>query len=267
MLKKIIKANILLAVILSVFVVSGCQNKEEYSTVEINVSQIETTTTATSSVKEVETSTIPKDKPKPKTEIKVPSDYLLPVLFSQQAPFANWDAIHEETCEEASMIMAVKYFNKQPLNESIMENEIQELLGWQEKGGYKVDLTADETAYILNNYYKINATTTSEVTVDRIKYEISKGNLILVPVAGRELDNPNFKTPGPIYHMLVIKGYNESEFITNDPGTRKGNGFKYTYSNLLDSVHDWDHQLALGGMTDEEISQGEKVMIIVSGNN
>lgn len=266
---KIIKVNLLLVILLVAIIVSGCQNKQSYSTVEVNVFQeVSTSTIATSTIKKIGTSTVSKtDKPIQKSEIQIPSNHILPVIFSQQAPFANWDAVHEETCEEASIIMAVKYFEQKSLNESIMEVEIQELLSWEEKNGYKVDLTADETAYILNSYYKIKATTTSEVTIDKIKYELSKGNLIIIPAAGRELDNPNFKTPGPIYHMLVIKGYNDSEFITNDPGTRKGNGFKYTYSNLLNAVHNWDHNLALDGMTEEEMNQGKKVMIIVDGSN
>jgi len=78
------------------------------------------------------------------------------------------------------------------------------------------------------------------------------------------LNNPNFKQPGPIYHMLVIKGYNSWEFITNDPGTRKGNSFKYPYSTLINAVHDWNHDLAVGGMTEAEMAQGAKVMIAVS---
>ena len=88
--------------------------------------------------------------------------------------------------------------------------------------------------------------------------------MIIIPAAGRLLGNPYFQTPGPIYHMLVIRGYNATEFITNDPGTKRGDGFKYKYQTLINAIHDWDHQRAEGGMTDEEMAQGNKVMIVVN---
>lgn len=201
-----------------------------------------------------------------KIEVVIPSKYELKVLFSQQAPFANWDELHQEACEEASIIMAVKYFNNEPLDETIMEQEIQKLVKWQEENGYQVDLTAKETVQVLKNYFNIEAEISFEVTSDKIKYEIVKGNLVIVPAAGRKLGNPNFKQPGPIYHMLLIKGFNGSEFITNDPGTRKGNGYKYKYEKLIGAIHDWNHELASEGMTDEEIEEGQKVIIIVKGS-
>jgi hypothetical protein len=64
----------------------------------------------------------------------------------------------------------------------------------------------------------------------------------------------------------VIRGYDETEgeFITNDPGTRMGNGYRYKYEKLIAAVHDWNHELAAGGMTNEEMDQGRKVVIVVS---
>jgi hypothetical protein len=162
------------------------------------------------------------------------------------------------------MIMADKYFNQQSLNETIMEDELQKLLAWQNEHGYQLDTTAAETAKILTEYFGLSVRLSRDVTVDRIKYEIAQGNLVIIPAAGRLLNNPNFKAPGPIYHMLVIKGYNSSEFITNDPGTRKGNGYRYSYATILNAIHDWNHELASDGMTDAEMAQGEKVIIVVS---
>ena len=129
---------------------------------------------------------------------------------------------------------------------------------------YKVDVTAQETANILADYFGITAQIAEQVTVENIKKELIKGNLIIIPAAGRLLGNPNFQTPGPIYHMLVIRGFNETEFITNDPGTKRGEGFKYKYQTLINAIHDWDHSLAEDGMTEKDINQGKKVMIIIS---
>jgi uncharacterized protein YcfL len=197
-------------------------------------------------------------------EVGIPAQVQWPVLFASQAPLSNWDALHEEACEEASMIMTVKYFKKLPLNNNIMEDEIQRLIKWETDNGYSVDLDAAEVVRVMKDYFDFNVRISRDVNTDQIKYELAKGNLIIIPAAGRDLHNPNFKAPGPIYHMLVIKGYNNSQFITNDPGTRKGNGYRYDYATLIGAVHDWNHDLASGGMTDEEMRQGEKVMIIVS---
>ncbi|MEK7167718.1 MAG: C39 family peptidase [Patescibacteria group bacterium] len=233
-----------------VFFLAGCQQPEM---VDVDVNPEETPDVVSSTTEPVE-------EP---GENKVPSKLELKVLFAPQAPFANWDALHEEACEEASMIMADRYFGGKPLDESIMEAEIQDLVKWEEDNNYQVDLTVQETADVLKAYFNLTARITSEVTTDRIKYELAKGNLVLVPAAGRELKNPNYKAPGPIYHMLVIKGYDSDELITNDPGTKKGNGFRYGYDVFLNAVHDWNHALAQDGMTDAEMLSGRKVMIIV----
>lgn len=196
--------------------------------------------------------------------IQVPVKLELKAAFASQAPLLVWDDLHQEACEEACMIMAAKYFLKEPLDDQIMETEIQELIAWEEKNGYRADLTAVETVEVLKDYFNQKARVTDEVTADRIKYELSQGNLVIVPVAGRELKNPYYTAPGPIYHMLVIKGYDSDEFIANDPGTKRGKGFKYDYDLFLGAIHDWNHDLAEGGMTDEEMILGRKAMIIVS---
>ncbi len=213
----------------------------------------------------------PKVEPKEEVKIEpreneVPDFLNSPVLFVSQAPYSNWDELHEEACEEAAMIMAVKYFKKENLSAHIMEQGILNLIKWEEANGYKVDLNANEAVEILKSYFTVSAEATDEVTVEEIKKKLLASNLIVVPSAGRQLGNPNFTGDGPIYHMLVIRGYDDKtgEFITNDPGTRKGEGYRYKYQKLIDAVHDWNHALAEGGMTDEEMEQGRKVVIVVS---
>jgi len=190
----------------------------------------------------------------------------LPVAFASQAPFGVWDELHGEACEEASMIMAVKYFNDDALTAHIMEQELLSLVKWETAQGYKVDVTVSEAVEILRDHLGLSATVVTDVSTDRIKKELSAGKLVIVPAAGRELGNPYFTSPGPIYHMLVIRGYDggTGEFITNDPGTKRGEGYRYRYQVLLSAVHDWDHTRAEGGMTDEEMAQGRKAMIVVS---
>ena len=190
-------------------------------------------------------------------EISIKTTLNLPVSFAPQAPFADWGMPYQEACEEASIIIAAKYFKNEPLDKHIMDREILDLVEW-EKGyfGYWQDTTAAEVVKILKEYYDVNSHTTTEVTTEKIKKELNKGNLIIVPTAGRLLDNPYFSGEGPAYHMLVIRGYDRNEFITNDPGTKRGDGFKYKYDNLINAIHDWNE-------TKENIYEGRKVMVVV----
>lgn len=197
-------------------------------------------------------------------QVEIPAKLELEVAFAPQAPYGNWNELNEEACEEASIITVAKYFLNQPLDEKIMETEIIRLDSWEKDRGYKIDLSALETASVLKEYFNLTAKVVDDVSVDRIKYELSLGNLIIVPAAGRELDNPYFRDPGPIYHMLVIKGYDENEFIVNEVGTKRGDSFRYKYQQLIGAVHDWDPSWSHYEVTDQQMTSQPKKMIIVS---
>jgi hypothetical protein len=127
----------------------------------------------------------------------------------------------------------------------------------EQRFGYFEDTNAEETAVILKEYFNLEAITLLEnPTAEDIKKSLSQGRPVIVPVAGRMLKNPYFQQPGPLYHMLVIKGYtNQGQFITNDPGTRRGADFLYDENNIMESMHDW--------RSDEQIEKGRKVVIVV----
>jgi len=254
--------------ILSIAAISGCSSPRKM----VDVVVVQNETDVRSAPAAASTSAAPSQapaapKPAPAAEpakqtAQIPDSFSLNIAFAQQAPFGNWDAVHEETCEEASMIMVDKYLKRQPLSEQIMEQELQKLLAWENEHGYKVDLTAQETVDVLGSYFNVSAHLSRNVTADQIKYELSQNKPVIIPAAGRTLGNPNFKYPGPIYHMLVIKGYNGSQFITNDPGTRKGNSYVYPFDRLINAIHDWNPELA-AAMTEADMLKGEKVMVIV----
>lgn len=188
-----------------------------------------------------------------------------PVGFVPQAPYQVWDDLHDEACEEAAIITVVKYFNQEEVTPHTAEQAILDLVKWEEENSYLIDLNTVEAAEILENHFNLKTELKADITVENIKQDLQAGKLIIIPAAGRQLGNPNFKVPGPIYHMLVIRGYDErtGEFITNDPGTRKGEGYRYKYQVLINAIHDWNHDLAEGGMTDEEMAKGRKVIVVV----
>lgn len=179
----------------------------------------------------------------------IPEKASVKVPFTTQAPGANWDALHEEACEEASLIMYYHFLkNTDIASPESAEKEIQDLVAWETNNGYAVDVTVAELSEIASRYYHINSgRVIKNVTINDIKKEIAGGRPVIVPAAGKMLDNPNFRNGGPKYHMLVIKGYDKDGFITNDPGTRKGEYFRYTYDNLYNAIHDWNQDNILNG--------------------
>ncbi|HRY82399.1 MAG TPA: C39 family peptidase [Candidatus Moranbacteria bacterium] len=195
-------------------------------------------------------------------EEKVPDKIFISVPFASQAPFKIWDALHEEACEEASGIMLAYYLSGKKLTPAIAEQEIQNLVKFENKkfGDYK-DTTARQTADMISEFYSLDKIGKKLKVVydfpkDDLKKYLAQGFPIIIPAAGRKLGNPNFTAPGPLYHNLVLVGYNNDTIITNDPGTRKGEGYKYNIDILYNAIHDFPGK-------PENIEQGRKAMIVV----
>lgn len=180
------------------------------------------------------------------------------VPFTSQAPHANWDALHEEACEEASVLMVVRYFQGTTIaSPDDAEAAIQKLVADNEALGFPVDDTAAEIIQLLaHEDPSLTSTLLRNPTVQDLKRVLSEGKLVIVPAAGRLLGNPYFSGAGPVYHMLVLRGYTETGYvITNDPGTKRGRQYAYSWDVLLDAIHDWN-----GG----DVENGEKVVVVVS---
>lgn len=188
--------------------------------------------------------------PSPK-QSPIPDSYTLKVPFTSQAPAGNWDAMHEDACEEASLLIVKRYeANEKAPSTTDAEKELQALVAAGEKKGHGLSITLEQLRVLGEEQYGTvlrNGTVSTDVTLDSIKAKVASGHPVIVGAAGKELHNPNFRNGGPNYHMLVIIGYTPTEFITNDPGTRKGEGYRYSHKVLLDAVHDWDAGNILNG--------------------
>ena len=189
----------------------------------------------------------------------VPAEINLKVPFTPQAPHANWELPYGEACEEASVLMVHYYFEKKTFTKESADKEIKKLVDFQNKKyGFYKDSTADETARFIKDYWKYKKVRVLPATIDAIKQELAAGRPVIIPAAGRLLGNPNFRRPGPLYHMLVVKGYTkDGKFITNDPGTRRGANYIYDQKVLMNAIHDWN-----GG----DVNNGKKVIIVVDKN-
>ena len=199
----------------------------------------------------------------PSSSVSIPAKFLIEnVPFVSQAPTRNWDMPFQEACEEASVLMVNRFYTQKPLpSVEELDQIIIDMTVWgvEEMAG-KVDTNVKTTARYFTEYLEYDAARVSvvyDMTLNDIKAVIASGRPVIVPAAGRDLGNENFVEPGPLYHMLVIVGYDQDEFITNDPGTRKGEGYRYKQQVLYDAIHDLP-------ATKEQIREGRKAMIVVS---
>ena len=197
-----------------------------------------------------------------RTSVTLPDQINLDVPWMSQAPRGDWGEPYQNACEEASMLMVNAYYAQRtgliPVDEA--DKSIHSLVDYENKtlGDYK-DTNAEQTAQILRDYFKFkDVRVLSLKSADEIKAIVGRGFPVIIPFYGKDLNNPNFSNGGPLYHMLVIKGYtNDGMFITGDPGTRKGQDYVYKFETIINAAHDWN-----GG----KVQQGAKKMIVVLPN-
>ncbi|HNZ86537.1 MAG TPA: C39 family peptidase [bacterium] len=169
----------------------------------------------------------------------------LKVPFTIQSPDQKWDGVYKEGCEEASILMVYSFLNNKNITVDSAMKDIGAMINLQNEifsGHY--NLSATTTAYLANKFFGLDSQIVQLKSIEDIKSILSNGNPLILPALGRELHNPNFKSPGPIYHMLVVKGYTkDGAIITNDPGTRKGKDYIYNSDILFNAIADWDYNI------------------------
>ena len=218
------------------------------------------TATATSSA----TAQLPAPSAQPATTAPAkppPKDLNLAVPFALQAPHQDWSPVYEDACEEASAAMIDYYWtDKKFADADAIDAELKREFAWEDQVfGYDKDTDAEQVARMLREFYGRRTVKVLPVaTAEDIRVQLRAGRPVIVPAYGKALGNPNFKNGGPVYHMLVIKGYlGTDRFITNDPGTRKGADYVYPVDTVVNAIHDWN-----GG----DVPNGKKVMIVTYSN-
>jgi hypothetical protein len=185
---------------------------------------------------------------------ELPKTYSLAVPFTSQAPEKNWDQPWQDACEEAALLMMDAYYKKYNLSPLFAKDEILKMVDWETEHGMGYDIDAEQFKIMGKDYFKFNFKIIENPSVEDIKKLIAGGQAVLGVFDGKVLPNPHFRSGGPVYHALVIKGYDEENFITNDPGTQFGEGFKYKYDDLVNALHDWN-----GG----DVKNGRKVIMVI----
>ncbi len=196
----------------------------------------------------------------------------LAVPFSSQAPRGDWSLPWQEACEETSALLVDAFWKSANPDVGAVEAGILALVDWENKTyGYYQHTTAAQTARMIREVYGYKRVDVKyDIGIDDIARELHAGRPVIVPLAGRLLGNPYYTYPGPVYHMMVVKGIAENgDIITNDVGTRHGKNLTYNAAVFLNAMHD-----APGGGSDwppgvdpvQYIQSGRRAMIVVWPN-
>ena len=184
------------------------------------------------------------------------------VPFVPQSPVGErGNLVFENACEEAVLLMGYSWAVRHPLVREEAREEILKMAEYENVNfGFNEDTSAADTARLMKEYFGYDGVVVRDkVAASDIVPELFKGNLVIIPVNGQKLGNPRFEPPGPIVHMILIRGYDfaRNEFIVHDPGTQFGKDYRYSFDVIADAFEDYS--------SGEEVTAGSgtRAMIIV----
>ncbi len=213
---------------------------QELRNEESTTDTVENTTTSSEDVVAEEIVEVVEEEP-------LPVSFNLAVPFTSQAPEKNWDQPWQDACEEAAILMLDAYYKEYNLSPLFAKDELLKMVAWEEErnwgGSIEIAKVKQVAEYFMSNTLEIGnwkLEILENPTVDQIKRFVAKGHPVYAVAYGKELPNPHFVNGGPEYHALIIRGYTDETFITNDPGTQFGENFEYQYDDLMNAIADWN---------------------------
>ena len=111
---------------------------------------------------------------------------------------ANWDQLHEEACEEMSLIMAQHYLTGTPLPLDGAERELQAMIAWEHTHDYGDDVKIGELGLVAEANFGVHARVLTSVSVEHLKRELMNDEHMLDRIVGthRRLCNVCCREPG-----------------------------------------------------------------------
>jgi hypothetical protein len=189
----------------------------------------------------------------------IPYSLILPVPFSTQAPDDSWTG--NEDCEETSVTMANAYLTgttEDKLPPDAAQNAIDNLKTWEQANlGYNANTGADSTSRMAEGAFGLRVEQVPNFTEAELKQAIVNHTPILLPVNAQKLGNAQYIHDGPLYHMIVIRGFKGDIFIVNDPGITGGDGNSYPFSVLQAASANWDEAT-------QSIVSTQKIALVLS---
>jgi Peptidase_C39 like family len=168
-----------------------------------------------------------------------PKQSILPVQFFSQAPGGDWGDPYQNACEEMSILLVDAFLNGNTNTYETIDTAVRSLTSYVQNFGYKESINVQQLQTIATNYLGRNSVILEYPNADDIERSIIAGYPVIVPLAGRNLGNPHFMGEGPWYHMLVITGYTETTFVTQEVGTNFGANYEYAKEVILSNIHDF----------------------------
>jgi len=172
----------------------------------------------------------------------MPLAVILQIPFTSQAPNGNWD--RNEDCEETSITMARAFLDGQvraDMTVTDAQRAINQLKSWENINiGYNKNTGAEATTKMAEGAFGLRVTQIIDYTENDLKNALAEGHPILLPINAKLLNNPKYLNGGPLYHMVVLRGYHKGKFIVNDPGTVTGKANEYTFEVLKNAAADWN---------------------------
>jgi hypothetical protein len=192
----------------------------------------------------------------------LPNKYLIKTAFVQQAPEGIWTEPWQDACEEASLLTVNYFYKNQTPDIETVKNDILKMIDFEQQQSFSEDMNIDQMSIVAQKYLNYSTKTIDNPTVDDIKKYLFQNIPIIVPSNGKILyqENKHFNDGGPYYHNIVILGYDDTknQFIVHDVGTKAGAYFHYSYSLLMESIHDFP----VSGHK-EDINTGAKRVLVL----
>ena len=176
----------------------------------------------------------------------LPANVLLPVPYTDQAPFGNW-AARQHTCEEASLVMVDRYLagdhSGSQIDAASADAAINRITPWKPA----VDLTSEQVGEVATQHLGWSHEVLPATRLN-MQEQLALGRPLIVGVRTHGLGNANY--PGywthheqpewSVSHYLVVVGYDAQSFVLNDPGITTGHGYHITYDQLMHAIDDLD---------------------------
>lgn len=189
--------------------------------------------------------------PNEETPTETANSLNIDMPFFTQAPHSNWDYPWQEACEEASVLLVANLYQDLQFDTETYNRALLDLVDWEMAtfGAYE-HTTVAQTLQMMEENYGLEGVVHEDPSFEDIQAILNRGNLIIAPFAGKLLGNPNYKNGGPLYHMMVIKGYDieKNQIVTHDVGTRNGADYVYDWAIIELALHDWHDTDMLQGV-------------------
>ena len=190
-------------------------------------------------------------------------DVAIAVPFKKQVPPGEWETT--KNCGPTSFLMVYCYHNETiPTEEKI--KKINDWLvrenKWPNTNKYNGHSTPPKIlTYLAKNYNSDFSDSYSKTgwNLDKIEQEIKDGRPVITAIFGLM---PNGRDYRPKGHWVVVRGFTEDKVICNDPGTKWGDGIKYSKEDFSKwmygaNLSDWDGVVVVVVPTEEEVTDAE----------